>query len=238
MSDQDEFTAMDSMPAVAGGSAVPVRATRRALPKTFAAFRHRNYRLYFFGHFVALTGLWMQNVAQSWLVYQLTGSPLYLGIVSFASSIPILAFSLGAGVLVDRVPIRWLLLRTQTAAKALAFILAADVFFGWVQPWHIVILAFLLGIVNTFDAPARQSFVIEMVGREDLTNAIALNSANFNSARIFGPTIAGILLALVGPAWCFLEWTQLDPHRHCADDDAAAGQGRGGRKIFAHSPSA
>ncbi len=196
---------MDSMPAVASGSsAVHARHTSRRLAKTFTAFQHRNYRLYFFGQLVSLTGTWMQNVAQSWLVYQLTGSPLYLGIVSFASSIPVLALSLGAGVFVDRVPKRWLLIRTQTLAMVLAFILSADVFFGWVQPWHIVILSFLLGTVNTFDAPARQSFVIEMVGRDDLTNAIALNSANFNGARIFGPTIAGIALALVGPAWCFL----------------------------------
>lgn len=174
-----------------------------AFTKTFAALRHRNYRLFFAGQLISLIGTWMQNVAQSWLVYQLTGSPLYLGVVSFASALPTLGLSLGAGVVVDRVPKHRLLVLTQAAAMLLAFILAADVFLSWVQPWHIVILAFLLGAVNAFDAPARQSFVVEMVGREDLMNAIALNSAIFNAARVIGPTLAGIALAVVGAAWCF-----------------------------------
>lgn len=174
-----------------------------ALSKTFAALRHRNYRLFFAGQLTSLTGTWMQNVAQSWLVYELTQSPLYLGIVSFASALPTLLFSLGAGVLVDRVPKRRLLLTTQTWAMLLAFILAADVFSGFVQAWHIVILSFLLGTVNAFDAPARQAFTVEMVEREDLMNAIALNSSIFNGARVIGPTLAGITLAALGPAWCF-----------------------------------
>ena len=173
------------------------------LPKTFSALRHRNYRLFFAGQLISLIGTWMQNVAQAWLVYQLTGSPFYLGIVSFAGAIPVLFLSLWAGVIVDRVPKRNLLMITQTGALLLAFFLSADVFLGWVQPWHIVIFAFLLGAVNAFDAPTRQSFVVEMVGREDLPNAIGLNSAIFQMARIIGPTIAGITLAVVGPAWCF-----------------------------------
>ena len=173
------------------------------LPKTFSALRHRNYRLFFAGQLISLIGTWMQNVAQAWLVYQLTGSPFYLGIVSFAGAIPVLFLSLWAGVIVDRVPKRNLLMITQTGALLLAFFLSADVFLGWVQPWHIVIFAFLLGAVNAFDAPTRQSFVVEMVGREDLPNAIGLNSAIFQMARIIGPTIAGIALAVVGPAWCF-----------------------------------
>ncbi len=147
----------------------------------------------------------MQNVAQSWLVYQLTGSPFYLGVVSFAGAVPVLFLSLWAGLVIDRVPKRNLLIVTQTGMMVLAFILSADVFFGWVQPWHIVILAFLLGVANTFDAPARQAFVVDMIdAREDLQNAIGLNSAIFQMARIIGPTIAGITLALVGGAWCFL----------------------------------
>src|SRR5512143_4259746 len=174
------------------------------LPSTFAALRHRNYRLFFTGQLISLIGTWMQNVAQAWLVYALTNSPFYLGVVSFAASIPTLALMLGAGVIIDRVPKRTLLILTQTAAMLLAFILAADVVAGWVQPWHIVILSFMLGIVKSFDSPARQAFVVEMVeDRKDLPNAIALNSAIFQLARIIGPTLAGIALAVVGAAWCF-----------------------------------
>ncbi len=175
------------------------------LPKTFSALRHRNYRLFFSGQLISLIGTWMQNIAQAWLVYALTGSPLYLGIVSFVSAIPALTLTLGAGVVVDRVPKRTLLLMTQAFMMILAFILAVDVFSGWVQPWHIVILSFSLGIANAFDAPGRQAFVVEMVeDRADMQNAIALNSAIFQLARIIGPTMAGIALAAVGAAWCFL----------------------------------
>jgi len=174
-----------------------------SLSQTFAALKHRNYRLFFFGQLTSLIGTWMQNMAQPWLVYQMTGSPLYLGIVSFATAVPVLLLSLWAGVFIDRMPKRKLLLITQILASGQAVLLALDVFLGWVQPWHIVIFAFLLGTVNAFDAPTRQSFVIEMVGREDLQNAIGLNSAIFQLSRIIGPTVAGILLAVVGPAWCF-----------------------------------
>jgi MFS family permease len=174
------------------------------LPATFSALRHRNYRLFFAGQLLSLVGTWMQNVAQSWLVYQLTGSPFYLGVVSFAGAVPVLFLSLWAGLIIDRVSKRNLLIVTQTSMMGLAFILCADVFLGWVQPWHIVVLAFLLGVANSFDAPARQAFVVEMIDtRQDLQNAIALNSAIFQIARIIGPTIAGIALALVGSAWCF-----------------------------------
>ena len=178
--------------------------SRFGLSRTFSALRHRNYRLFFFGQLVSLIGTWMQNVAQLWLVYALTGSPLKLGIVSFCAGVPVLAFSLWAGVFADRVPKRRLILATQTAMMALAFILAADVFSGTVQWWHVAILAFLLGTTNAFDAPARQAFVVEMVGRKELTNAIALNSAMFNSARIIGPALAGVTLAAVGAEWCFV----------------------------------
>ncbi len=179
-------------------------APRFALPKTFSALRYRNYRLFFIGQLISLIGTWMQNVAQAWLVYQLTNSPFYLGVVSFASAVPVLFLSLWAGLIVDRVPKRNLLIATQTSMLVLAFVLSADVFLGWVQPWHIVILSFLLGAANTFDAPARQAFVVEMIdAREDLQNAIGLNSAIFQMARIIGPTVAGITLALVGSAWCF-----------------------------------
>lgn len=170
---------------------------------TFSALRHRNYQLFFIGQLISLIGTWMQNVSQPWLVYDLTKSPLYLGVVSFASAVPVIVLSLFAGVFIDRVPKRKLLLITQSAAMVQAFLLAADVFLGWVQAWHIIIFALLLGTVNAFDAPARQSFVVEMVGKEDLQNAIGLNAAIFQGARIIGPSIAGILLAAIGPAWCF-----------------------------------
>ncbi|MCX7837971.1 MAG: MFS transporter [Anaerolineae bacterium] len=181
-----------------------VHAPRRvSFAQTFAAFKHHNYRLWFVGQLTSLSGTWMQNVAQPWLVYDLTKSPMFLGIVSFSSAVPTLLFSLWAGVVIDRMPKRRLLLITQVMMMCSAFLLAADVFLGWVQPWHIVIFALINGTAQAFDAPTRQSFTIEMVGREDLMNAIALNSAMFNAARVLGPTIAGIVLAMLGPAWCF-----------------------------------
>jgi MFS family permease len=171
--------------------------------RTFAALRHRNYRLFFIGQLVSLTGTWMQNVAERWLVWELTGSPFKLGVVTFAAGVPVLLFSLWGGLVADRVPKRRLLMMTQTFMMTLALVLAVDVLLGTVQWWHVGILAFLLGTANSFDAPARQAFVVEMVGRSDLMNAIALNSALFNSARIIGPALAGVTLAALGTAWCF-----------------------------------
>jgi MFS family permease len=176
---------------------------RFKLAHTFAALRSRNYRLWFFGQMTSLFGTWMQTTAQGFLVYQLTHSPVYLGYVAFASGIPTWLFMLYAGVVADRRPRRSLLLVTQTAMMILAFILACLTFFKLVQPWHIILLALGLGMANAFDAPARQAFVLEMVQREDLTNAIALNSTMFNSATAFGPAIAGVTYALFGPGWCF-----------------------------------
>lgn len=171
---------------------------------TFAAFRHPNYRLYFSGQIVSLVGTWMQIVAQGWLVYQLTDSPLYLGLVSFAASVPVFVLSLGAGAIIDRLPRRRVLVATQTSAMLLAFVLAFLTFSGLVQPWHILVLSFLLGVVNAFDGTARQTFVKDLVGKEDLMNAIALNSATFNTSRLIGPALAGLALATVGAGWCFL----------------------------------
>jgi MFS family permease len=175
-----------------------------ALLLTFASLQHSNYRLFVYCQLVSLVGSWMQNVAQAWLVYELTRSPFKLGVVSFCAGVPVLAFSLWAGVVADRMPKRRLLLLTQTAMMSLALILAADMFLGTIQWWHVAVLAFLLGTANAFDAPARQAFVGEMVGRRELMNAIALNSAMFNSARIIGPALAGVTLAAVGTAWCFV----------------------------------
>lgn len=169
----------------------------------FAAMRHRNFQLYFGGQLVSNVGTWMQIIAQSWVVYQIGHSELTLGLVAFASAIPVLVVSPWGGVVVDRVSRRKLLILTQSGAMLLAFILAALMFKNAVQEWHVVVLAALLGFVNAFDAPARQAFVPEMVGKEDLPNAIALNSMMFNSARVIGPAVAGLVLAAVGAAWCF-----------------------------------
>ncbi|MFO7170627.1 MAG: MFS transporter, partial [Chloroflexota bacterium] len=179
------------------------QAPRRRLSQTFAALRHRNYRLWFFGQMISLFGTWMQTTAQGFLVYELTGSPAYLGAVGFAAGIPSWIFTLYGGVVADRVPRRTLLIITQTTMMALAFVLAALVATGAVEPWHIAALAFALGIANAFDSPARLAFVRELVDREDMTNAIALNATMFNLGSFAGPAVAGLAYALVGPAWCF-----------------------------------
>lgn len=167
------------------------------------ALRHRNYRLFFGGQLVSLTGTWMQSVAQGWLVLRLTGSPALLGLTAAANSLPILLLSLTAGTVVDHMPKRRLLLFTQLGAMMLAFTLAALTLSGLVQAWHVMVLALLLGVVNAFDAPARQSFTVEMVGHEDLLNAIALNSSMFNAARILGPAVAGAVVAFIGEGLAF-----------------------------------
>ncbi len=171
--------------------------------KTFAALKYRNYRLWFWGQMVSLFGTWMQMTAQGFLVFQLTNSPAFLGYIGFASGVPSWFFMLYGGVIADRLPRRKLLIFTQSVMMILAFILATLTFMGSVQPWHILVLAFGLGLANAFDAPARLAFVSEMVKREDLTNAVALNATMFNAATAVGPAVAGITYAMFGPAWCF-----------------------------------
>ncbi|MGQ9553346.1 MAG: MFS transporter [Anaerolineae bacterium] len=174
------------------------------LPATFAAMRHRNYRLWFFGQTVSLMGTWMQSVAQGWLVYQLTGSKLALGTISFFGTLPTLFLMLPGGAVVDRVPKRSLLLVTQTVMMILAFIMTILAVTSVLRVWHIAILASCLGVAQSFDAPARQALTVEMVeDRRDLMNAIALNSTIFNLARVIGPAVGGVVLASLGPAWCF-----------------------------------
>jgi MFS family permease len=169
------------------------------------AFKYRNYRLFFCGQGVSLIGTWMQSVAMSWLVYRLTGSALLLGLVGFCSQIPTFILSPFAGVLADRMNRHKILLATQTLAMLQAFALAYLALSGRAQVWHIVALSSFLGLVNAFDIPARQSFVIELVEKkEDLGNAIALNSSMFNGARLLGPAVAGILIGAVGEGMCFL----------------------------------
>ncbi len=174
------------------------------IPATLRALRHRNFQLFFGGQLLSLTGTWMQNVAQSWLVYRLTGSSFLLGAVGFAGQIPILVLSTLGGTLADRHNRRRVIVATQTAAMMLAFALAWLTLSGEVQVWHVMLLATALGVVNAFDIPARQSFFVEMVGKEDLLNAIALNSTMFNMARVLGPAAAGLLVAAAGEGWCFL----------------------------------
>ncbi len=178
----------------------------RSSPKlaaTLRALRHRNYRFFFVGQLVSLIGTWMQTVAQSWLVYRLTGSAELLGLMGFASQGPVLMLAAVGGVIADRFDRHRILLLTQSAAMVLAFALAALTLGGHIRIWEIFGLATLLGTTNAFDIPARQAFVVEMVGPEDLSNAIALNSSMFNGARLAGPAIAAAMIAGMGEGWCF-----------------------------------
>ncbi len=198
---------MEPLPAaLSAAPAAPPTADggRRPGLTTFAALRHRNYRLWFTGQIVSLFGSWMQTTAQAFLVFELTRSPAYLGYVAFAASAPAWVFMLGAGVIADRVPRRRLMLVTQSAMMVLAAVLAALTLSGVVRPWQIMVLACAQGVANAFDAPARQALVTELVERADLTNAIALNSTMFNAAVTLGPAISGVVYAAVGPGWCFV----------------------------------
>jgi MFS family permease len=170
----------------------------------FRSLRHRNFRLFFSGQLVSLTGTWMQNVGQAWLVLELTHSSFKLGLVSALQFLPMLFLSFVTGPFIDYFPKRKIIIMTQTVLMLLAFTLSLLVWTEVVEYWHILILATLLGIVNTIDMPARQAFIIEMVGKEDLMNAIAMNSSIFNAARAVGPAIAGLLIGAAGTAVCFL----------------------------------
>jgi MFS family permease len=169
----------------------------------FRALGHRNFRLFFSGQMVSLIGTWMQSIAQSWLVYRLTKSPLLLGLVGFSGQIPVLLFAPLGGLFADRYSRHRTVIATQTVSMLLALILAGLTLLGHIRVWEIMLLASSLGIVNAFDIPARQAFIIEMVVPKDLINAIALNSAMFNGARILGPAVAGITVAAIGEGWCF-----------------------------------
>jgi MFS family permease len=176
---------------------------RMSWKQAVTALKYPNYRLWFWGQIVSLFGTWMQATALGFLIYDLTHSPAYLGLVGFATGVPTWLFMLYAGVIADRVARRTLLMITQTAMMVLALGLASLTFLHLVQPWHILVIALLLGTANAFEAPARQAFVLEMVEVQDMTNAIALNSAMFNTATALGPAAAGLTYAFFGPAWCF-----------------------------------
>jgi MFS family permease len=173
------------------------------LPATLRALQYRNFQLFFAGQLVSLIGTWMQNVAQAWLVYRLTGSSVLLGAIGFAGQIPVFILSPAGGIVADRYSRHRVVIATQAASMLLAFVLAFLTLSGRVQIWHVFVLAAALGAVNAFDIPARQSFIVDMVGRADLMNAIALNSSMFNASRVVGPAIAGILVASIGEGWCF-----------------------------------
>src|SRR5688572_10503312 len=170
----------------------------------FGAMAHRNFRLFLFGQTVSLTGTWMQSVAQGWLVLLLTNSPFYVGLVSAIGSLGVLLFTLYAGVIADRTDKRRVVVITQTLQMLQAFALAGLVWSGEVSVGNILVLAAFLGVVSAFDIPTRQAFLVEMVGKEDLMSAIALNTSVFNLTRVIGPVVAGVLIGAVGVAICFL----------------------------------
>ncbi|NTU79786.1 MAG: MFS transporter [Chloroflexales bacterium] len=191
----------EGRPAPSG--AAPRRSPLESLRAGFRALRIRNYRLYWLGQIISLTGTWMQTTAQGWLVLQLTHSPLALGLMTTFQFLPSLLLSLFGGVIADRVPKYRLILVTQVAALIQAVLFTLLVGTGAIQLWHVYVLALALGIINALDTPTRQSFVVELVGREMLPNAVALNSLLFNSARVVGPGVAGVLIAQIGLAPAF-----------------------------------
>ena len=171
----------------------------------FRSLKYRNYRLFFAGQILSLIGTWMQQIALPWLVYRLTDSALLLGVVGFATQIPALLLAPLAGVMADRWNKYYILIVTQTLSMLQAFALGLLYFYGNIQVWQIILLAVFLGLINAFDMPTRQAFVIQMVeNRDDLSNAIALNSMMFNSARLIGPSIAGIVIAASSEGACFI----------------------------------
>ena len=169
----------------------------------FRALKHRNFQLFMVGQLVSLIGTWMQTTAQQWLVYKLTGSVAVLGVFGFANQVPMLFLAWMGGYVGDRYDRHRGVMITQTCSMILAFVLAGLTLTGAIREWHLIFIAFLVGIVNAFDVPIRQSFFVHMVGKEDLSNAIALNSSIFNGARVVGPAIAGFAIAWLGEGWCF-----------------------------------
>jgi MFS family permease len=217
--------------------------------RTFSSLSVRNYRLYFFGQIVSMSGTWIQSVAQMWLVYELTGSGVALGVVTALQFTPVLVAGMWGGIVADRFDKRKILIATQTAAALLAGLLGTLTALGMIELWMIYVLAFALGIVSVIEVPTRQSFVVEMVGEDQLSNAVGLNSTVFTSARVIGPAVAGLLIAGVGIAWCFLinavsfaavivSMTKMDPaelHRG-APLERAPGQLREGLRYVWNTP--
>src|SRR6266849_4954331 len=198
---------MQTIPQSQAGLEMPAtdnQAAAKGLLRAFLALRHRNFRLFWCGQLISLIGTWMQTVGQAWLVLELTHSALLLGVVGALQFLPVMILSLFGGGLSDRVPKSTVLRFTQSFATLQAFILWVLVATGEVRLWHVLILAAMLGLTNSVDMPTRQAFVVEMVGREDLPNAIALNSSLFNMARVLGPGLGGLIIAWLGVAPLFL----------------------------------
>ncbi|WP_374208100.1 MULTISPECIES: MFS transporter [Streptomyces] len=193
-----------SAPAPATATTNPATARASRTSSMFSSLKIRNYRLFFIGQVVSNTGTWMQRIAQDWLVLSLTGSSAAVGITTALQFLPMLLFGLYGGVLVDRLPKRPTLLVTQSAMAVTGLTLAFLTLSGHVQVWHVYLAAFAVGLATVVDNPARQSFVSEMVGPEQLQNAVSLNSANFQSARLVGPAVAGLMITGVGTGWAFL----------------------------------
>jgi len=170
----------------------------------FHSLYHRNYRYFFFGQLISLIGTWMQVMALAWLVYTITNSPFKLGIIGAAQFLPTLIFALFAGVLIDRYPKKKILIITQTIYCLQALVLFFLIHYGVAQYWQILLLTLVLGFASAVDMPARQAYIVELVGREDVVNAVGLNSAIYNLARVLGPAVAGVLMTSVGIQWCFL----------------------------------
>ncbi len=185
-------------------SVAQAKTASSASVNTLAALRIPRFRLYFIGQTISISGTWMQTVAQGWLVFHLTQSELWLGLVACAAGLPSLLLSPLGGVIIERLPRRNLLIFTQAVQMVLALILAWLTFTNTVAVWHIMVLAFLLGVSNALDAPTRQAIVVDLVGREHLSSGIAMNSMIFNISRVIGPVVAGIVLTQIGPSWCFL----------------------------------
>jgi MFS family permease len=183
--------------------AEPTAAPPSRWPVALRSFRHRDFRLFWVGMVVSVTGTWMQMTAQQWLVYGLTKSALYLGLVGFAGALPMFLFTLPAGVIADRFRRRNIVMVTQTLAMAQAFVLAGLIYWHVIRVWHVAALAIFLGTVNSLDMPTRQAMVLELVQREDALNAVSINSTAFNTGRVVGPFLAGLLIAAAGMAGCF-----------------------------------
>ncbi|MDI3297974.1 MAG: MFS transporter [Bacillota bacterium] len=203
--DTNRSSAVETGPFRLPGGVRPTEGRQPSrLQGAFSALRHRNFRLFFAGQAVSLVGTWMQNVGQGWLVLQLSNSPWVVGTVTALQFLPFLIFSLVAGALVDRLSKRGLLVATQSLLGLLALALGLLTLSGRVRVWHVALLAFLTGTVQSFDNPGRQAFIVEMVGREDLMNAISLNSSVFNGARLIGPAVAGLVIGRAGVGWAFV----------------------------------
>src|SRR5579864_3851725 len=191
------------MPEAPESTLSPVSDQGSRLAATFRALRHRNFQLFFAGQLISLIGTWMDSVAESWLMYRLTGSPLMLGLVGFAGQFPVFLLGPFGGAIADHWDRRRVIIATQCTSMVLAFITAGLTISHRITVNELFILAALFGVVNAVDIPTRQAFVVDMVGKEDLMNAIALNSSMVNGARIVGPAVAGILVASIGEGWCF-----------------------------------